>query len=72
VVIGSVAAMKALAHTGRYVAAKHGVVGLMRAFAVELGQHKIRVNSVHPTQVNTRSCSSPLTNLVMSRAFRFP
>jgi (+)-trans-carveol dehydrogenase len=25
----------------------------MRAFAVELGQHMIRVNSVHPTQVNT-------------------
>jgi SDR family mycofactocin-dependent oxidoreductase len=53
VLTGSVGAMKALAHTGHYVAAKHGVVGLMRAFAVELGQHKIRVNSVHPTQVNT-------------------
>jgi NAD(P)-dependent dehydrogenase (short-subunit alcohol dehydrogenase family) len=25
----------------------------MRIFAVELGQHSIRVNSVHPTQVNT-------------------
>jgi (+)-trans-carveol dehydrogenase len=35
------------------VAAKHGVVGLMRTFAVELGQHMIRVNSVHPTNVNT-------------------
>lgn len=35
------------------MAAKHGVVGLMRAFAVELGQHMIRVNSVHPTHVNT-------------------
>ncbi|HME48068.1 SDR family oxidoreductase, partial [Mycobacterium sp.] len=31
----------------------HGVVGLMRTFAVELGQHMIRVNSVHPTNVNT-------------------
>jgi (+)-trans-carveol dehydrogenase len=38
---------------GHYVAAKHGVVGLMRTFAVELGQHMIRVNSVHPTFVNT-------------------
>src|ERR1700760_1569716 len=38
---------------GHYVASKHGVVGLMRAFAVELGQHMIRVNSVHPTFVNT-------------------
>jgi (+)-trans-carveol dehydrogenase len=40
-------------HLGHYVAAKHGVVGLMRTFAVELGQHMIRVNSVHPTFVNT-------------------
>jgi (+)-trans-carveol dehydrogenase len=38
---------------GHYVAAKHGVVGLMGTFAVELGQHMIRVNSVHPTHVNT-------------------
>jgi SDR family mycofactocin-dependent oxidoreductase len=66
VLTGSVGAMKALAHTGHYVAAKHGVVGLMRAFAVELGQHKIRVNSVHPTQVNT-----PMTmNDVTFRLFR--
>ena len=36
-----------------YVSAKHGVVGLMRSLAVELGQHSIRVNSVHPSQVNT-------------------
>jgi (+)-trans-carveol dehydrogenase len=38
---------------GHYVASKHGVVGLMRAFAVELGQHMIRVNSIHPTFVDT-------------------
>ena len=38
---------------GHYVAAKHGVVGLMRTFAVELGAQNIRVNSVHPTNVNT-------------------
>jgi NAD(P)-dependent dehydrogenase (short-subunit alcohol dehydrogenase family) len=35
------------------VSAKHGVVGLIRSLAVELGQHGIRVNSVHPTNVNT-------------------
>lgn len=40
-------------HCGNYVAAKHGVVGLMRSFGVELGQHMIRVNSVHPTHVST-------------------
>lgn len=45
--------LKAYPHTGHYIAAKHGVVGLMRTFAVELGRHSIRVNSVHPTNVNT-------------------
>jgi SDR family mycofactocin-dependent oxidoreductase len=66
VLTGSVGAHKALAHTGHYIAAKHGVVGLMRAFAVELGQHRIRVNSVHPSQVNT-----PMTmNNVTFKLFR--
>ena len=53
ILTSSVGGMKALAYTGHYCAAKHGVVGLMRSFAVELGQYMIRVNSVHPTQVNT-------------------
>ena len=53
VLTSSVAGLKAYPHTGHYTAAKHGVVGLMRTFAVELGAHSIRVNSVHPTHVNT-------------------
>src|SRR6202051_5162643 len=36
-----------------YTAAKHGVVGLMRSYANTLAQHSIRVNTVHPTGVNT-------------------
>jgi len=36
-----------------YVAAKHGVVGLMRLYASQLAKHSIRVNTVHPTGVNT-------------------
>ena len=36
-----------------YAAAKHGVVGLMRSYANNLARHSIRVNSVHPTGVNT-------------------
>lgn len=36
-----------------YTAAKHGVVGLMRSYANQLAQHSIRVNTVHPTGVNT-------------------
>ena len=33
----------------------------MRTFAVELGQHMIRVNSVHPTQVNTPMTMNDVT-----------
>ncbi|OBY30180.1 mycofactocin-coupled SDR family oxidoreductase [Mycolicibacter kumamotonensis] len=53
ILTSSVGGLKAYPHTGHYIAAKHGVVGLMRSFALELGQHFIRVNSVHPTNVNT-------------------
>jgi (+)-trans-carveol dehydrogenase len=54
VLTSSVGGLKAYPHCGSYVAAKHGVVGIMRSFAVELGQHMIRVNSVHPTHVSTQ------------------
>jgi (+)-trans-carveol dehydrogenase len=53
ILTSSVAGLKTYPYTGHYVAAKHGVVGLMRTFAVELGAQSIRVNSVHPTHVNT-------------------
>lgn len=53
ILTSSVGGLKAYPHTGHYVAAKHGVVGLMRTFAVELGQQNIRVNCVNPTNVNT-------------------
>jgi SDR family mycofactocin-dependent oxidoreductase len=36
-----------------YTASKHGVVGLMRSYANRLAPHCIRVNSIHPTGVNT-------------------
>ncbi|MBM7457956.1 mycofactocin-coupled SDR family oxidoreductase [Rhodococcus coprophilus] len=53
ILTSSVGGLKAYPNTGPYIAAKHGVVGLMRSFAVELGEHFIRVNTVHPTNVNT-------------------
>jgi (+)-trans-carveol dehydrogenase len=53
ILTSSVGGLKAYPHCGNYVAAKHGVVGIMRSFAVELGQHMIRVNTVHPTHVST-------------------
>ncbi|MFJ8816529.1 mycofactocin-coupled SDR family oxidoreductase [Amycolatopsis thermoflava] len=42
-----------------YTAAKHGQLGLMKAYALELGPHGIRVNCVHPTAVATPMIENP-------------
>ncbi len=49
----STAGIKGLPYLAPYVAAKHGVVGIARTMANELASHKIRVNTVHPTGVDT-------------------
>ena len=53
VLTSSTAGLMAIPHIGHYTAAKHGVVGLMRTLALEMAHHKIRVNTIMPTQVNT-------------------
>jgi SDR family mycofactocin-dependent oxidoreductase len=42
-----------------YTASKHAVVGLMRTWANQYGKHNIRVNTVHPTGVNTKMIVNP-------------
>lgn len=53
VLTSSVAGAKGLIGAVHYVAAKHGVIGIVKALANELGRHHIRVNAVLPTTVNT-------------------
>ena len=53
VLTSSAAGLKGYAQISHYSAAKHGVVGLMRSLALELAPHRVRVNSLHPTQVDT-------------------
>jgi (+)-trans-carveol dehydrogenase/(-)-trans-carveol dehydrogenase len=53
ILTSSAAGLQAYENIVHYVSAKHGVVGLMRTLALELAPHSIRVNSVHPTQVDT-------------------
>ncbi|MCW2581429.1 MAG: limC [Klenkia sp.] len=53
VLTSSTAGLKGTPNTIHYTAAKHGVVGVMRTLANEFAQHSIRVNSVHPTGVDT-------------------
>jgi SDR family mycofactocin-dependent oxidoreductase len=49
----STAGIKGLPYLAPYVAAKHGVVGIAKTMANELAKHSIRVNTVHPTGVDT-------------------
>ena len=53
VLTSSTAGLMPFENMAHYTAAKHGVVGLMKTLALELAPEFIRVNSVHPTSVNT-------------------
>ncbi len=59
ILTSSVAGLVAYLGFAHYVSAKHGVTGLMRALAAELAPHMIRVNSVHPTTVDTPMVQNP-------------
>jgi NAD(P)-dependent dehydrogenase (short-subunit alcohol dehydrogenase family) len=66
VLTSSTAGVKGMAGATHYVTAKHGVVGLMRALANELAPHMIRVNTVHPTGVNTPMIHNEFMDQVLS------
>jgi NAD(P)-dependent dehydrogenase (short-subunit alcohol dehydrogenase family) len=53
ILISSVAGLKGQPFLAPYVASKHGMVGIMRMLANELASQHIRVNSIHPTGVDT-------------------
>jgi (+)-trans-carveol dehydrogenase len=53
VLTSSLAGLHGYGNIASYVAAKHGVNGLMRTLANELGPHNIRVNTVCPGLINT-------------------
>jgi SDR family mycofactocin-dependent oxidoreductase len=49
----SVAGLRGMARLSHYAASKWGLTGLTKSWAIELAPHGIRVNSIHPTGVNT-------------------
>ncbi len=53
ILISSVAGLKGEPFLAPYVASKHALVGLMRMLANELASGGVRVNSIHPTGVDT-------------------
>lgn len=52
--IASVAAKSGSVHLAAYSSSKHGMVGLTRSAALELGAHRITVNAVCPNHVTTQ------------------
>lgn len=61
VLTSSVVTFKGAANVAHYNASKSGVEGLMKTLANEFGQHKIRVNTVHPGNVGTAMLFSEST-----------
>jgi SDR family mycofactocin-dependent oxidoreductase len=53
ILISSTAGLKGQPFLTPYVASKHGLVGIMRSLANELAGRHVRVNSLHPTGVDT-------------------
>jgi meso-butanediol dehydrogenase/(S,S)-butanediol dehydrogenase/diacetyl reductase len=51
--IGSQASKSAFINASAYTSSKHGIVGLTRSAALELGQYKINVNAICPNHVTT-------------------
>ncbi len=53
IITSSVAGLKGFPFHAHYASAKHGVTGLAKVLANELGEYDIRVNTVHPHGVRT-------------------
>ncbi len=66
VMTGSTAGIKGLPFCGAYAAAKHGVHGLMKVWAQELGEFGIRVNTIDPGPVNTIMANDPTGPVALS------
>jgi NAD(P)-dependent dehydrogenase (short-subunit alcohol dehydrogenase family) len=65
--IASVAGLRGFRHRPAYCAAKHGIVGLTRQLAADLGPHGIRVNCICPGMVRTDMTAAYAEDPAMTR-----
>lgn len=64
ITVASTASKAGAAYIAAYTASKHGVLGLMRALAVELNPHNITVNTICPGYVDTPMTDAGVTRMV--------
>jgi 3-hydroxybutyrate dehydrogenase len=62
--VASIAGLKGAAYVSAYCAAKHGVVGLTRALALETATKGITVNAVCPSYTDTDMARQAIANIV--------
>jgi SDR family mycofactocin-dependent oxidoreductase len=72
ILIGSAAGVKMQSFMVHYTASKHAITGMARAFAAELGRHRIRVNSLHPGAVATPMGTGRMRDALQSAADSYP
>jgi NAD(P)-dependent dehydrogenase (short-subunit alcohol dehydrogenase family) len=64
IAIASTAGLKGYSYVSGYCAAKHGVIGLTRALAIELAQSGITTNSICPSFIETPLLERSIKNIV--------
>ncbi|AIO72906.1 SDR family NAD(P)-dependent oxidoreductase [Burkholderia multivorans] len=58
IVTSSIGGLKGFAGLSAYVTSKHAIVGMMRSAVLETGNSGVRINTIHPSPIETRMMRS--------------